>query len=602
MALSKLERAQIFPEKTLPDAQALIAEGRKMAETVRVDRSPFLATYGVSSEAEYKRRCVADDRIMMHAQIGFRDVDKSRRAFAEIWEALDKAGHRVDRYGICLDWSMGYPRAHRRTMQRGTGLILAEPEEWVAMTSMAPVAPHFGDFVIGTPAAFENTIAALLAGSTSIGNLGQYFAFRQPHWDDDVFTTAESVKAIALTAAQPAEVIVHSSLDDGFASLFTDLSCSLGLILLEQYIVDELCGGHASYSFGNTFARPSSRHAFQRAAHQITRTPGTMIYGATTMYGQSHPANYAALATYLRIDIHGQRTRPAGHAVNPTPITEAERIPDIDEIIDVHLFANRLVELEEPLHALYRDDETDIVADKIVAGGRRFKDDLLAGFLAADIDIGNPFEMLLAIRRVGSKRLEELFGPGRPTPGRLRGRMPIVRSHSIEQLEETGEGLVARMEEAARDGIRNAGFRACIATTDVHEYGKILIETVLRQLGIAIVDGGTSTDPNDLAVQVRGANADFVALSSYNGVALNFVSELKQELQRLEIAAPVFVGGRLNRIPEGSNTSLPVDVSKELSAVGAIVCPDVEAMLDRITEMATERACPSTVPEPRGEP
>jgi methylmalonyl-CoA mutase cobalamin-binding subunit len=602
MALSKLERAQIFPEKTLPDAQALIAEGRKMAETVRVDRSPFLATYGVSSEAEYKRRCVADDRIMMHAQIGFRDVDKSRRAFAEIWEALDKAGHRVDRYGICLDWSMGYPRAHRRTMQRGTGLILAEPEDWVAMTSMAPVAPHFGDFVIGTPAAFENTIAALLAGSTSIGNLGQYFAFRQPHWDDDVFTTAESVKAIALTAAQPAEVIVHSSLDDGFASLFTDLSCSLGLILLEQYIVDELCGGHASYSFGNTFARPSSRHAFQRAAHQITRTPGTMIYGATTMYGQSHPANYAALATYLRIDIHGQRTRPAGHAVNPTPITEAERIPDIDEIIDVHLFANRLVELEEPLHALYRDDETDIVADKIVAGGRRFKDDLLAGFLAADIDIGNPFEMLLAIRRVGSKRLEELFGPGRPTPGRLRGRMPIVRSHSIEQLEETGEGLVARMEEAARDGIRNAGFRACIATTDVHEYGKILIETVLRQLGIAIVDGGTSTDPNDLAVQVRGANADFVALSSYNGVALNFVSELKQELQRLEIAAPVFVGGRLNRIPEGSNTSLPVDVSKELSAVGAIVCPDVEAMLDRITEMATERACPSTVPEPRGEP
>ena len=105
---------------------------------------------------------------------------------------------------------------------------------------MAPVAPHFGDFVIGTPAAFENTIAALSSGSTSIGNLGQYFAFRQPHWDDDIFTTAESLKAIALTAAQPVPVIVHSSLDDGFASMFTDLACSLGAILLEQYIVDDL--------------------------------------------------------------------------------------------------------------------------------------------------------------------------------------------------------------------------------------------------------------------------------------------------------------------------------------------------------------------------
>jgi hypothetical protein len=35
-------------------------------------------------------------------------------------------------------------------MPRGTGLIMAETEDWIAMTHMAPVAPHFGDFVIGT--------------------------------------------------------------------------------------------------------------------------------------------------------------------------------------------------------------------------------------------------------------------------------------------------------------------------------------------------------------------------------------------------------------------------------------------------------------------
>ena len=110
----RLDRMQVFPERELPDAQALIAEGRKMAETVKVGRSPFLETYGVESEAAYKRQCVADGRIMMHAQIGFRDHDKSRRAYAEIWAALNKAGYRVDRYGICLDWSMGYPRVQRK--------------------------------------------------------------------------------------------------------------------------------------------------------------------------------------------------------------------------------------------------------------------------------------------------------------------------------------------------------------------------------------------------------------------------------------------------------------------------------------------------------
>ena len=594
----KLDRAQVFPEAQLPDAGALIAEGRKTAETVKVGKSPFLEAFGVGSEADYKRRSVEQGRVMMHAQIGFRAPDKSRRAYAEIWEAVDQAGHRVDRYGICLDWSMGYPRARRKDMPRGTGLIMAEIEDWIAMTRMAPVAPHFGDFVIGTPAAFENTVAALLAGSTSIGNLGQYFAFRQPHWDDDVFTTAESLKAIALTAAQPVEVIVHSSLDDGFASLFTDLACSLGAILLEQYIVDELCSGHSSYSFGNTYARPYTRHAFQRAAQKITRTPGTMIYGATTMYGENHAENYAALVTYLRIDIHGQKTRPAGHAVNPTPVTEAQRIPDIDEIIDAHLLANRLVELEEPLHGLYRDEDVDPIADRIVAGGRRFKENVLAGFQEAGIDIKNPFEMLLAIRRVGSKRLEELFGPGVPAPGRLRGRAPVSPSHSIEQLEEMGEGLVARMSGISRQRIESARLRACIATTDVHEYGKILIETVLGKLGVTIVDGGTSTDPNDLALRLQTTGADFVALSSYNGVALDFVSDLKRDLGKLGISVPIFVGGKLNRVPDGSNTSLPVDISNELAAAGAIVCPGVETMLERISQMALEQAKASRDPKP----
>jgi methylmalonyl-CoA mutase cobalamin-binding subunit len=590
-----LDRRQVFPEPSLPDAAELVAEGRTMASTVKVGRSVFLETFGEASEITYKRRCTAEGRVMMHAQIGFRDQAKSRRAYAEIWEALDKAGYRVDRYGICLDWSMGYPRARRSSMPRGTGLIMNEVDDWIALTSMAPVAPHFGDFVIGTPAAFENTIAALQCGCTSVGNLGQYFAFRQPHWDNDIFTTSESLKAIALTAAQPVEVIVHSSLDDGFASMFTDLSCSLGAILLEQYIVDDLCGGHASYSYGNTYALPLMRLAFQRAAQKITRTPGTMVYGATTMYGSRRAQNYAALATYLRVDIYAEKTRPAGHAVNPTPVTETERIPDIDEIIDVHMFANRLVELDAPLHGTYSDEEVEPIADKIVTGGRQFRDNVLNGFARAGIDIQNPFEMLLAIRRVGSKRLEEFFGPGRPTEGRLRGRTPVVRSHSIEQLEADGEGIVKRMPSADRKTIEAAGLRACVASTDVHEYGKIVLETVLRELKVQIVDGGISTDPNDLAEQAKARHADFIALSSYNGVALQFVTDLVREMKSRDLKLPIFVGGKLNRVPDGSNTSLPVDASSEISETGAIVCANVDAMLGKLAAVATSRSSKTSV-------
>ena len=101
-----------------------------------------------------------------------------------------------------------------------------------------------------------------------------------------------------------------------------------------------------------------------------------------------------------------------------------------------------------------------------------------------------------------------------------------------------------------------------------------------------IIDGGTSTDPNDLAELAQTAQADFIALSSYNGVALQFVVDLKGEMSEREMQLPVFVGGKLNRIPDGSNTSLPVDVRDELSAAGAIVCPSVEVMLDRLAMLA----------------
>jgi hypothetical protein len=305
--VSALRRSQILPEPDLPRAADLIAEGRRLAESASVGPCPFLLKYGVRSEGEYKRRRMAEGTIMLHAQIGYRSPEKSRRAYAEIWAQVERAGYRVDRYGICLDWSMGYPASHRAGMPRGTGLILDGPEGFAALTAMAPAAPHFGDFVIGTPAAIENTVAALASGSTSIGNLGQYFTFRLPRWPDDVGTTAETVKAIALCAAQPVEILIHSNLDDGFASLFTDMACAIGAVLIERHIVEELIGGRMAHCYGHTYSDPLTRLAFQRALARVTALPGSMVYGNTTIFVEREIENYANLASYLLVDIVAQR-------------------------------------------------------------------------------------------------------------------------------------------------------------------------------------------------------------------------------------------------------------------------------------------------------
>ncbi len=582
----ELRRDAILPEPELPDSGALMAEGRALAGKFRVGPSPFLKSHGVGSEAEYKRARAAQGAIMLHAHIGFRAFEKSRRAYAEIHERLDAAGFRVDRYGICFDFNMGYPAAKRKQMPRGTGMILEDPEQFVALTGSAPVAAHFGDWVLGTPASVENAAAALAAGATSIGNMGQYFTFELPHERDDVARTAETIKALAMVAAQPVEVIVHSNLCDGYGALFCDLACVLGWVLIEQHVIEELIGARLAHCFGQTFSDPLTRLAFQRALADLESTPGTMIFGNTTSYRGPRVANYATLASYFLVDIHGQKTRPTGHAINPVPVSEAERIPEIDEIVDAHLVANRLIERSAALRPLFDTTRADQIAARIGHGARRFKDAVLAGLDTAGIDTGDPFEVLLSLRRIGPKRLEERFGPGQVKPGELRGRRPMVKATTLAEVERRAQDEAAALEPGLSRAIREAGLKGCVATTDVHEYGKVLIDTALGALGVELIDGGVTTEPAALVARARDQGADFIAVSTYNGVALSYHAELRRHMEALGLDLPIFIGGKLNEVPEASNTSLPVDVSADLAAAGAVPCPDLGAMWAGLAALA----------------
>lgn len=593
---SDIQRAHLLPEPTLPDAQALIAQGRALAETVRVIPGPFLQTHGVASESEYKRRRMAQGEVMFHSQIGYRRFEKSTRAYAEIYERLQRAGYRIDRYGICLDWNMGYPSAQRAAKEshshhpRGTDMILNSPDEFRALTHSAPVAPHFGDFMIGMPAAVENVSAALQAGSTSIGNLGQYFTYRLPGWHDEIATTSATVTALALCAAQPVEVLIHSNVDDGFAPLFNDLACVLGMVLIETYIVEELFGGNMTHCYGHTFENPLTRLAFQRALARLNPNPGSMVYGNTTIYLESEVENYANLASYLLVDILAQKVLPTGHAVNPIPVTEAVRIPEIDEIVNAQLFANRLAARAENFPDLLDVTRADAIADRLVTGAKKFEENVFEGLREAGIDLTNPFELLLALRRIGAKRLEQNYGPGQIRAE--RGRAPVVMATTIAALQARADKLIHTMDETAREELRSSGAVVCVASTDVHEYGKILLEAVLERLDIHVIDGGVASDPDVVAARAKQAHADAIAISTYNGIALSYLRELRQELAQAGISPLIFIGGRLNQIPDDTPDSMPQDVSAELQTMGAYVCVRIEDMLAHLCQLVEPRPIP----------
>ena len=578
-----LHRSNIFPEEELPCSADIVGEGIKYAKDWHIGHSEFLVANGVSCESEFKKSSIATGTIMQHAQVGYRSKEKSCEAFFQIYDQCLQKGVQVDRYGICLDWSMGFPSDIRDKQMQGTGLILNDTEDFVALSNSAPVASHYGDFVLGFPAALENTQNALTAGSTSIGNLGQYFTFKLPDWNDDVVATESTLCALSLIAAQPVDVLVHSNLDDGFAAVFEDLSCALGAVLLEIYIVEELIGAKISHCYGHHYSTPLVRYAFQKALRKVSNQPGTMVYGNTVAYQGTDAENYASLSGYLLVDIMAQRNNPSGHGINPVPVTENKRIPDVQEIIDAQLFANRLRQQSSEFISLVDETSADRMVEQLIQGAQAFKDNLLHGFENGGIDITNPFEMLLAIRRIGGKTLESLYGPGpviesqnksKTQDSHLSKRHAIVLSDTIRSIHQAIDANVEVLKNhGATDIQRN--LKLVVATTDVHEHGKMLIEGIFTKIGIHVIDGGVSAYPVNLVKIAEEHDADAIALSTYNGVALTYYGQLKDNLTELGLNIPVLIGGRLNEIPEETENSLPKDVIPELEEQGAIVCRQI---------------------------
>jgi len=570
-----------------PKGAELLAEGRALARDWAVGPSAFLSHYGVASELDYKRQAMAAGRIMCHAQIGWRDPGQSIAAYHRIWADCAAQGHRVDRYGLCLDWSMALPRAVRDKGMRGTGMILRGVEDFVALANAAPVAAHFGDFVLGFPAAVENTQAALAAGATAIGNLGQYFTFRVPGHDDDIQATAATVTALGLIAAQAQPVMVHSNIDDGFAAQFTDLANALGMILVERDIVERLIGAPIGHAFGHHFSDPLARMAFQRALAEEGAAPGTMVYGNTTSYRGTAAQNWASLASYLMVDALGQRLTPTGHAINPVPVTENTRIPDVQEVIEAQVFAGRLVEQSAGFPPMIATEAVAALTARLRAGAVRVRAALWAGLADQGVDCADVFAVLLTLRRMGGRRIEAAFGAGAPDPAAAGGRAALVPATILSEIAEMAHAGLAAADPGLKPAVR--GLRVLVATTDVHEHGRMVIEAMLRQLGAEALDGGTSTDPGPLADLAARLRPDAIALSTYNGVALAYFRALQAALAGQGLKIPVLIGGRLNQIPEGSNSSLPMDVADQLAAEGARVCRqagDLVAALTRISGKA----------------
>ena len=568
-----------FDIKDLPDMRTLNNEVDTIANKIDIGTTLFMKKYNVSSEREYKERMMKEKKIMKHSAVGLSSWQSTEEGVRKIYTELNNSGSYIDRYGVCLDWIMGVPEEHRHKMQAGSGLILKNEDEWSRIGQVEALQPHLGDHMIGSLNSLTNTELGLKAGVTTIGNISHYYTYEYPGLDMEEYRTVDMMKAIGLMARfADRGTIIHSNLDDGFGAQFHDLANLVGYAKLERYICEDLLGARVGHCFGNLFNDPIVRIVFNSAMGRINthNTPGSMIYGNTIDYTHNMPKNYAALTSYTMADAIGQMICPSGHAITPIPITEAIRVPAVDEIIDAHNTVDMAIEA-----AAYYKESIDIPkieaeADLLASCGNIFFERVITGLDEQNIDITHPGEVLAALKAIGITQLETCFGVGKKEEEAMRGRIPVRPTSIVKEIDKQQTVILNGISGLDEQPLR--GINVVVASTDVHEFGKEISKNVLAKAGAEVFDLGTNVAVEELGDTVIETESKAVLISTYNGIAYSFGSEMVKKFKELDIELPMIMGGRLNEPMDGSD--LPVDVADKLKSIGINVDNDIDTMVD----------------------
>lgn len=531
-----------------------LAVGRATAPR-EIHQTAYLRRHGARSEAEVKLSARAEGRITYHAHVGSTDWPATARALQEIEAGLAERGLACDRFGLTLSRAMSVPEAERAGVHKETGPSLRS-EEWSLLGEAAAIQPHLGDFMIGTPAGAEHAHAALGAGVTTIGNLGQYWSFEVPGGQDALQVTEATVRAIGMLAAwRDRGALVHSYLDDGVAMQASHYGSYVGWAALERHVVGDLCGARLAHSYGGLVDDPWHRAVVHLAIDDVHGRDhlGSMVYGNTVdMRARDRAHNEEVLRRYLTVDLACQLRRPTGHAVHPVPLTEAERVPTGAENLEVQLLAHELEADVRRSGAFLDWDRAERVAAEVAAYAGTFRDAALRLLLDDGVDVTDPVALLLALRMLGAAGLEE----------RLRLAAPPAVARLVPWKARHVRGLATGLDAELPD-LR--GTRLVLAVLDVHDVVRDALLRALPRAGAEVVLLTSDATPAAVVHAAVAEDADAIVLGTYNGAALAVGRELRAAVQETGYEGTVIIGGRLNQDLGGDS---PVEVVEDLRALG----------------------------------
>ena len=392
---------------------SFLEEVRDEAKQLKPGRTGAMEGSGYYSELQYKRVKSRTAQPMYHFHICSESLERFEQDMAKLEVLLSERNLHLDRMGVSIDYAMALPKVLRQGSRKGGALFFETQEDWNKLAGPKSIQLHLGDHMIGSPASYENAKAALKAGITTMGNFSQFFGWDYPEFTDVEARTKETLKAIALMAEKHEEAgtLLHSNLDDGYGAAADDLGILIGFALLEKYIAEDLLGAKIAHSYGDMFFSPMKRLVFLSALKMVhgDQIAGSMIF--TNKLGRNksdEKLNTAHLAECLLFDMTGQYLFKTGHAV--TVMADCGLVPGVapEEIVTLLGYAHELEAYVPQTAELMDLEKIEGLASEIVERGKWFFEAVIS-YLDGFIDIENPYAVTLALKRIGIRKLAEMF-------------------------------------------------------------------------------------------------------------------------------------------------------------------------------------------------
>lgn len=544
----------------LPDGYEILEEGVKIGEKITPKRSLFLEKSGYKTYADYKKDYAAKGEVTWEILLGLATLPEQIDAIKKIYEYSQRTGLSIQTVQVIPSQLVTLPEEYRANAPKPTSYMIEKPEDWIAHQAGVPLQILFEDQHLSCPNALDTTINAIKAGSARCGLISQ-FIWSQPGFTDDRQHIIDMLKSIGIVKSKRDDFFICDTyLDDGFPGYAMDCVTYVGYTLLEHYIVHDLCGARHQVSWGGLLSEGKNRLAVGLAIHEMLSTeeqPALSYINGSTIMQWDHDidANYGPSVQEMLLEALADRHYKLQLTINPVSITEKITVPTLQELLNIFSAGQRALERIEDWEDLIDWTPIENIRDYLIKEGKKFFKNALDIMAEAGVDIKDPLEMLMTLKKLNPSKFEGTFHPYFSEDPAYTPKYPTVLGRDTIKMQDE---VIKDIKERGCSENALEGERIVVVSADGHAYGLLLVDGVLSSFGAETVNGGVDIDAATVLDLADEEGISNIGISVHIGQSIDYARQIMELAKKRNRKYRIFMGGKLNAILPGESEACDV--------------------------------------------